>query len=259
MQIIDRIYSDYLMPSRLSEYEVLLKQSIEAGFQHLSMVQFYEKIQSKELDPAEKYLIIRHDIDTDINTAKLFFAIEQYYRVKTTYFFRLITIDELFMRKIHESGSEVGYHYEEIATYCKSNHLRSREEALQHFSEIGELFLKNLSQFEYQTHIKIYNVAAHGDFVNRKLDILNQEILQDEELRRRAGILAEAYDSIYMKNCDVYLSDRPYPQFYYPVSPFEAMQKYRIIYMLSHPRHWGSNLMENLKADRIRLVESILW
>ncbi len=259
MQIMDRIYSDYLMPSRIYEYEKLIQQSLDAGFQHLSIHAFYAKVTTGTLDGGQKYIINRHDIDTDVGTAKMFLAIEQNYQIHATYYFRLATIEDEFVARIHDYGAEVGYHYEELATYCKAQHIKSPTEVSSHLPAIKALFEKNLTTLELRFRFKIHSVAAHGDFANRKLGLLNTEILQDPELRQRTGILVEAYDPIVKEAAEIYVSDRPYPQFYYPLSPFEAIQKYRNLYLLTHPRHWGSNPIENLRADRSRFLESLFW
>jgi hypothetical protein len=259
MKIINRIYSDYLLPSRIYEYEKFIGESLDAGFQHLGVLEFFEKATAGVLDKKQKFIINRHDIDTDVGTAKMFFAIEQKYKIFTTYYFRLSTIDDEFVAHIHDYGAEVGYHYEELASYCKINHIKSVAEVRAHIPTIRTHFEKNLAALEQRFRFKIHSVASHGDFVNGKLDLQNTEILQDTETRERTGIQVEAYDPFIKDAAEIYVGDRPYPQFYFPISPFEAITIYDKIYMLTHPRHWGGNPIANLRADSSRLLESLLW
>lgn len=102
-------------------------------------------------------------------------------------------------------------------------------------------------------------MASHGDFVNRKLKLINNEITKDMELRKELGIKVEAYDDIVMKNIDVYISDAPYPKFYQPISPFDAIKEKNIICMLTHPRHWHTCPIENTKDNFKRVWESLIW
>ncbi len=37
------------------------------------------------------------------------------------------------------------------------------------------------------------------------------------------------------------------------------MKKYRVIYMLTHPRHWKNNRKVNTKDNIKRIYEGILW
>mgnify|MGYP006145381963 CR=1 FL=1 len=65
-------------------------------------------------------LVHRHDIDTDLPTARRMFALEQKHGVRASYYFRLSTLDFGLMRDIERYGSEASYHYEEIATYANA-------------------------------------------------------------------------------------------------------------------------------------------
>jgi len=243
--VFNRIYNDFLMPSRLNEYERIIQESIKFGYEHIAFKNYYKKMVDNELDN-KKYFLHRHDIDTDLRTTKKFFKIEKKYGVQTTYYFRLSTLNFELMKEIHSFGSEASYHFEEIAQYCKDNHIKSSAEAMEDIVKIREIFVKNIQNLESNLGFKIETVASHGDFVNRKLGIVNNEITKDEEFRKKINLLAESYDSNLMKSFDIYISDRQYPLFYTPENIFEAIGKYDVICMLSHPRQWESNILVNL-------------
>ena len=256
--IKNRIYSDYLMKSRLAEYEKFLRYS-KKEFTFLPIIDFFNLIKENKLNNSKKYFINRHDIDTDIKTAKNFFELEKKYNIRSTYYFRLSTLDISFIKEINKYGSEVGYHFEEIASYCKKNHIKDKAKVYEHLQSIKNEFINNFRKIEQQIGFKIRSVASHGDFVNRKLGIINNEILLEQKTRVQLGIDVEAYDDILINNFDVYISDRPYPQFYTPLSPFEAIKKYNIICMTSHPRQWAVNWYLNTKDNLIRFKEELFW
>ena len=71
------------------------------------------------IQPMDKLLILRHDIDTDIETTRAMWRVERELGIKTSYFFRLSTVDLPLMREIEACGGSVGYHFEELATAAK--------------------------------------------------------------------------------------------------------------------------------------------
>ena len=118
-----RIYSDFLMPSRLDDYKKLLKIALDSGYKIDSIAGFYEKIETHKIDSKKRYLILRHDIDTDIKTAMEMWNIERSMGVISSYYFRLSTFDVNLMQEISKSGGEASYHFEEVATFAKKKDL----------------------------------------------------------------------------------------------------------------------------------------
>ena len=115
-----RFYSDFLMPSRLHEYALLIEKSIDSGYEVHSVESFWDEIK-KNFAKTQKYLILRHDIDTDIKTANAIFNIEKSLGVKGSYYFRLNTLDIELMQRINEYGSEASYHYELLHLFLSDN------------------------------------------------------------------------------------------------------------------------------------------
>ena len=89
-------------------------------------------------------MVLRHDVDTDPTTAAAMWQIARSLGVRASFYFRLSTLDIDLMRRIAESGSEAGYHYEEAATVAKRERLRTRERALQEMPRMRDLFRRNL-------------------------------------------------------------------------------------------------------------------
>ena len=250
--MLNRVYADYLMPSRLGEYEALVREVADAGYAQLSVREFFRQAYGRERaqgHPMERTFVHRHDIDSDLRTAKKMFAIESRHGVRASYYFRLCTLDYGFMREIEAAGSEASYHYEELAAFAKKHKLKDPALVRQRLPEIRKAFRGNLAWFEGQLGKKLRTVASHGDFANRRLKLNNAEILADPQLRQECGIECEAYDAALLDHIDLYIADRPPPQYYCPASPFDMLDKHDRICLVTHPRQVETNWAENTKAN----------
>ncbi len=259
-RVWERIYADFLMPSRLNDYEAILQEALQRDYNVCSIEQFWNNYQVGKYSNDSKYLILRHDIDTDVSTAKEMFEIERRLDVTASYYFRLSTLDIHFMNILHDYGSEASYHYEEIATYAKTNHIMDVQQIYLNLKEIQELFAKNLEKLRSITGLPMKIVASHGDFVNRYLGIPNHALLNDTEFRNKHGIVLEVYDDKMMKVVTSRHSDAVYPGLWKPNSPLEAIHREsKVIYLLTHPRHWRVNIKENFIDDVNRFIEGISY
>lgn len=252
-RLLDRVYADYLMPSRLREYEALLIKAKDAGYAQMSIRSFYRGTRAKRV------LIHRHDIDSDLRTARKMFDLECRHQVRASYYFRLRTLDIGFMRDIEAAGSEASYHYEEIADFVKLRRVRDPVEVRRHFPALRDQFAMNVARITNALGRPLVTVASHGDFANRKLNIINHELLADPVLRRRCGIECETYDEALLSQFDVYISDRKYPVYYKPMSPFTALGQHRRICLLTHPVQWETNWFDSTRCNLHRLYEAIRW
>jgi hypothetical protein len=207
----------------------------------------------------DKIIVHRHDIDTDLRTTRKLFESEKKHDIKSSFYFRLSTLDIDLMREIEEYGSEASYHYEELATYAKKNKIKDAAALRDRLPEIRTDFIANFCSIEQRFGRKMRTVAGHGDFANRKLKVNNTEILADPQLRQRCGIEVETYDRTLMENIDIYITDRPPPQFYYPSSPLDALGRYRRIYLLTHPRQVETNWTANTRENLCRFYENLTW
>ena len=251
-RLLNRFYGDYLMPSRLGQYEALLRQAGDAGYAQLSVRAFMAA-------PSARVLVHRHDIDSDLRTARKMFAIETKLGVKASYYFRLCTLDRGFMRAIDAYGSEASYHFEEAADFAKERGIRDGAELRRHFPALRLRFAANVARVEQLLGAKITTVASHGDFVNRRLQVINHELLRDSALRAACGIDWEAYDAELLARFDLYISDKPHPQYYAPVSPFTALGRHRRILLLTHPVQWETNWRESTVCNARRLYDELTW
>lgn len=256
--ILGRIYSDYMMPSRLDEYETIVVAACSAGYTQTSLRDFFTSLKTRPA-PADKIILHRHDIDTDVRTARRLFEIEKKYKIKSSYYFRLCTLDVDLMNEIEDYGSEASYHYEELATFAKKHNIKDPARLRERLPEIREHFVKNFQVLERQLGRKMVTVASHGDFANRRLKLANTEILRCPALRRDCGIECEAYDEDVVGHFGVYISDRPPPQYYHPTSPLDAIRRHNRVYLLTHPRQVATNWKENTKSNLVRFYEGLTW
>lgn len=248
--MLKRIYGDYFMPNRYKEYENFLKTFIDNNFNFIR-VRDYELLKNKD----EKYFVLRHDIDSDVKIAKKMFEIEKKLGIYSTYYFRLCTQDKEFMQELIEYGSEVGYHYEEIAQYCKDNNNISPEFVNKNINEIKDIMIKNIKRFEDVNQLKISSIASHGDFINRRIDIINKYIYQ-EDMKIKLGLI-EAYDI--EKFIEFRTADAAYP-IYWKKDPQKAIEEgKKKVLVLVHPRQWNSAPINRLKLDIQRLIEGIRY
>jgi hypothetical protein len=255
-----RIYTDFFMPSKLQAYEELLWKFIDRGYTICSIARFWDLIRNRKLDETEKYLILRHDIDTDLSTAKEMWEIEQCLGVKSSYYFRLSTVDIPLMREIELSGGEASYHYEEIATVAKQKQLKTREQIFGNIAFIRDLFRRNLNWLREESGISMRIVASHGDFVNRKLRVYNWELLRDKCFRKQVGVDLEVYDEAFLDCVSSRHSEVLPPHVWQPEDPLTAAEKgNHLIHVLVHPRNWQANPTENLVDDVKRLWQGISY
>jgi len=260
MKILSRIYSDYLMPARLEEYGELIEYALKNGYEIISVIDYFQRINSNAISKADKLLINRHDVDTDVRTARKIFGIEKELGVCASYYFRLKTLDTRLMKEINKYGSEASYHFEELATYAKRYHIKSATQILDNIDAIRIEFKNNFLSIQTKLGFKLKSVASHGDFANRSLGMTNHPITDNKELRKELGIQVEVYDKKVMSTFSVYLSDRAPPVKFVPISPKEAISNGCVnICMLTHPRQWHASWADNSKENLTRVAEGIKW
>lgn len=258
--VLHRIYADFAMPSRLPTYRRLLEAFLAAGYEVVSIETYWNRLRTGSLDPAARTVILRHDIDTDAGTGRRMWEIEGALGIGASFFFRLSTLDVPLMRAIDDAGGHASYHYEELATFAKRWHLRTRQEVDDRIGEIREEFRRNLESLRGRTGLAIDIVASHGDFVNRRLGVPNWFLLSDPEFRRETGIELETYDDVIMQSVTSRHSDTLHPRYWVAEDPLTAVRRSEpVVYLLVHPRHWRVARRLNALDDLGRLRESLAY
>lgn len=246
--LFNRIYADYFMRNRFREYRLLMKSFLNGGYRFFKINEAF-KIPSD----CEKFVFIRHDVDSEPRIMRQMFEIEKELGIKSTYYFRLSTFDINFAKELIKFDCEVGYHYEEIADYVKNNKVVIRDAIINSLDEIRELFIKNIQNLEKAMNYKILTVASHGDWINRHFKMPNLSLIT-QDLMAKAGLLTEAYDI--ERDLEFRIADRPYPHFWCPCSPYNVIDENRKTgLILIHPRQWTSNPPARLRLDFQRFYE----
>lgn len=256
MNIKQRLYNDFLRPSKESEYELILKVARDNEYEVHTMLSF-EDVIKKGVEDGKKYLILRRDIDTaDFKILRKMLALEKKYGARTTYYFRWNTISVELMQEIAEAGGEASYHYEEIATYCYKHRIRSREVMWQHIEEIRDFFISQLAKFRAKTGQPCLTIASHGDYVNTKFQVQNKELI-DERVRKACGIVREAYDAAHMDLLTCRIADQVEMEHFAEKSIAAIERGEPVLELLTHPRQWNSPVWVNLKEEIVRVFKQI--
>ena len=260
MIVWKRIYADFLMPSRLNEYERFLETALAATYRVIGIEQFWRLATGVSGLPPGRYFVLRHDIDTDPATAWAMWRIERSLDVTSSYFFRLSTRDDALMTGIAAGGGEVGYHYEELSTVARQRRIRTRGEALRALPEARQRFRANIGALRSATGLPLRVAASHGDFVNRRLEVPNSTILDDRPFRQEVGIELEGYDDDLISRMPVRSTDSAPPQRWRYTAPVAAIACGEpVIYTLVHPRHWRAARAVNARDDIRRLWEGLAY
>jgi hypothetical protein len=113
----------------LAKYEELCSAIVQSGYAVMSVKYYLSR--SLSLQPREKVVILRHDVDRKPEKALKMAEIERELDMQATYYFR--STKEVFkaeiMQAIEKMGHEIGYHYE-VLDKAKGN-----------FDIIGEPYL----------------------------------------------------------------------------------------------------------------------
>lgn len=254
--LLNRLRSDYFLSNRVRDYEEIISKALDAGYEIMSHSHFYQLVLEKDLHD-RKIMLIRHDIDTDPEYCRYWLEVERKYGVKTSYFFRLCTVNIPIMKAVIEQGSDCGYHYEELATYAKRMKIKSPDELTARMGAIQDEFRANLSELERDLGHKIKYIASHGDFANRKLGLPNHVIV-DKQLMEDTGVLFETYQHEFIDNYSINISDCGFPAHYRDaMNPLNSLGRHKIIHLLVHPRHWRSSIYWNSYENLKRLIEGI--
>lgn len=258
MDVISRFYNDFIRSSKESEYDTIIKAAKENGYEFHTMISF-EKVISNGINPDKKYLILRRDIDTaDSIILRKMLGVEKKYGARATYYFRWNTIDVGLMNEIAEAGGEASYHYEEIATYCYKNHIKTQEEMWRHIEDIRDLFIKQYDEFKHETGLPCLTVASHGDFVNTKIGVPNKDLM-DDRVRTTCGIVREAYDVQHMGLLSCRIADQVEMNTFSTKAIAAIERGEPVLELLTHPRQWNSPIWVNLKEELNRIGKEFYW
>ena len=158
------------MDFTLKTYGQLLEALLNAGYT-------FQKFSDYLKTPAEKVVILRHDVDKEPFNALIFADIQSSYRITGSYYFRAVpeSWDTYSIEGIAAMKNEVGYHYETMDT-AKGD----PKEAISQF----EYHLKELRKFG-----TVETICIHGSPRSRH----DNRALWDHYNYKDYGIIGEPY------------------------------------------------------------------
>ncbi len=209
-------------PFTFEHYRYLLKTAKNNGYDFISMEEFAKGRR------ADKFLIIRHDIEFSPSSALEFAKIENELGAKATYFVRVHTDNYNpfgfktynVIKKIIELGHDIGLHYEHLD-----------------FSEITKqdpstVISKEKKMLELIFDIQIKGIAPHRDFT----PVINRDFWNERDFKE-FGFTFEAYMDEFFDDI-LYLSDSMGKWSGEGKCLCLYINKVQRIYVLLHPFYW---------------------
>lgn len=215
----------------------------------------------------EKFCILRHDVDRGLKDSLRLARLENRLGIKATYFFRYKqAFSEKVIKKIHDLGHEIGYHYETLAR-AKGDYARAMD-----------LFKKELRRF--RKIVPVRTVSAHGSPLSRwdNRRLWNRDIFGEFEIVGDASASIDFNEVLYLTdtargwNKDVgNIRDRVSNRFNYTFNTTHDIIKIADcgelpdkIMLSIHPHRWSDNPFAwtiELVGQGVKnlLKESIIW
>ncbi len=151
-------------------YHQLLHSLLNQGYTFQPYAEFVKT-------PAQKIILLRHDVDDKKHNALAFAKIQAQHNIKGTYYFRTVpqSYHEQVIKEIAALGHEIGYHYETMDT-SRGNIDKAYDE-----------FCRNLETF--RKIVPVTTICMHGSPLS-KFD--NRDIWKKYDYRKLA-LIAEPY------------------------------------------------------------------
>jgi cytochrome b involved in lipid metabolism len=238
------------------EYEVFCRIISGASYQTYTFKQYLEG------KPGGDFILLRHDVDYDIEDAIKIAAIESKYNIKSTYYIRVNRKTKIgHLQKLNGFGCEIGLHYDCLA---KAN------------GNYNKAIILFKNQLDYLLKVcEIKTVSAHGSSLS---NFKNNDLFKTFKFEE-FGLLGDASLSIDFSKIPYYndtgrswditknkIKDIPplFPENYRNISTLDDLKKlidkkyYDSIYISSHPELWSENCFQDiflqLKYGKLRYL-----
>jgi len=152
------------MDFTLNKYNALIESLLKDNYSFQTFKDFI-------LEPKNKSIILRHDVDLLPQNSLRFARIQNKFGIKGSYYFRAVpeSWNKEIILEISELGHEIGYHYETMDT-ARGNIDLAMEQFLQHLNELRELVeVKTIcmhgsprSKFDNKDLWRKYNYKDYG-------------------------------------------------------------------------------------------------
>lgn len=204
----------------LKNYKRCLEYSLELGYSFFTLADFFSNAAN-----AAKNIILRHDIDTQLDMALEMSYIEKSLNLRATYFIRLHSHSYNFLcikdirkiKQIIDNGHEIGLHYESDF-YLLNN------------KSINESVKVEVDIIEYFCNIKIKTICPHEPTRTNcfNLESVNYDQAYDDKLFKKYKYISDSscrwrdgsfYENISKGHQNLYILTHPY--WWYNSSPIE--------------------------------------
>ncbi len=164
----------------IQTYKELLNALLRAGYRLQTLERYMET-------PAERAVVLRHDVDQLPSNALRFARIQAEHGIAGSYYFRVApeSYDVSIMEQIAELGHEIGYHYEDVDLVVKrKKKTLTREELI---DLAYESFCDHLEQM--RAHFDVKTVCMHGS----PRSLYDNRIIWTRYDYRERGVIGEPY------------------------------------------------------------------
>lgn len=239
------------MDFTLDKYEELCLAITKSKYENLTLGDYLSK-------KPKKIIILRHDVDKSPKNALKMANIESKYGLKSSFYFRINTLDQEIMKKIKDMGHEIGYHYECL------------DEAKGDYKKAIKIFEENLKKFK---EFNVKTICMHGNALTK----WNNGDLWKKHNFKKFGIRGEAYISVDFSSLE-YFSDtgRTWHPSKYNIKDIPDGHKPKIhikstddlikligeektdLYILTHPDKWNNNFFVWIKELLLQNSKNII-
>lgn len=229
---------------RIEDYEKICKSIYESKYKTYTLRQYFEE------KPKKDFIIMRHDVDYNIDDALKIAEIELSYGVNSTFFIRLNNrTTRKKINQLRNITSEIGLHYDALV---KTN------------SEVK----RALTIFRYQMKflnsiIEVKTISPHGSSTKRTQ---NTELLEKMNLNQ-FNLLGDAMISVDFEKIPYYtdagrtwnlnknklndfpnivIKDYKYVDKSSELCSLISREYYDAFYLSSHPELWTSSFPQNI-------------
>lgn len=240
----------------IQHYKQICKTISESDFNIYTLRKYFEE------KPRDNFIILRHDVDYNIDDALKIAEIELCFGIESTYYIRLNKKStHKKLKRLHKMVAEIGLHYDALA---RTNFNLGR--SLQIFKE----------QLDYlNTITDVKTISAHGSSTN---SIKNSMLIDNLELSE-LGLYGDAILSVKFDNIAYYsdagrtwniaknkINDFPgvVPQDYCYCNKSSELVKLisehsvNTMYISSHPELWAESFFYDLNKELIYGVPRFL-
>jgi hypothetical protein len=258
MSISTRLKADYLRPDRIGAYGDVLRFARSSGYRLENVRDGFRSIVAD--GPDQNILLVRIDVDSDAGGALKMWEEIKSIGASATFYFRLATFDAALARRIEAEGGEATYHYEELSTLMFDKKILTTEQAKAHAPEAFQQLRTNLERLRNQADLPMVTIAAHGDWLNRRLKVSNAVLMEEPNALEILGLEVETYVPAYLSVLKNHLNELFPPKYWWPETPEIAFARQDgVIELCCHPRHWSRNRLATLGEDLTRVQQGIRY